>query len=108
VISLVWRQFAPHNERDTNRRLKHRRAAMPLTISDETLQKAGMSADEARVEIACRLFDAGKLELWPAAQLAQMSRSEFEGELLERKIPIYRPTLEDIKGELEAFEQLRK
>jgi predicted HTH domain antitoxin len=81
---------------------------MPLTITDETLEKAGMTADEARVEIACRLFDAGKLDLWPAAQLAQRTRSEFEGELLERKIPIYRPTLEDIKAELAAFEQMRK
>ena len=50
---------------------------MPLTLSDELLKQAGMTADEARVEIACRLFDAGKLALWPAAQLAGMSRVEF-------------------------------
>jgi predicted HTH domain antitoxin len=81
---------------------------MPLTISDETLQKAGMSAEEARVEIACRLFDAGKLDLWPAAQLAQMSRTQFEEELHNRRIPIYRPTLADIKAELEAFEKLER
>ena len=54
---------------------------MPLTLSDEILTQAGMSAEEARVEIACRLFDAEKLHLWPAAQLAQLSRVEFEAEL---------------------------
>jgi predicted HTH domain antitoxin len=80
---------------------------MPLTLSDEVLQQTGMSADEARVEIACRLFDAGKLALWPAAQLAQMTRVEFEGELMKRKIPIYRLTLEDFEMELETLEHLR-
>ena len=81
---------------------------MPLTLSDEILQKAGMTADEARVEIACRLFDAGKLHLWPAAQLAQMSRVEFEDELHRRRIPIYRPTLEDLEAELKALEEMEK
>lgn len=79
---------------------------MPLTLSDEVLQKAGMTPEEARVEIACRLFDAGKLHLWPAAQLAGMTRTQFEGELLQRKIPIYRPTLEDVMADLEAFKRL--
>jgi predicted HTH domain antitoxin len=81
---------------------------MPLTLSDEILKKVGMTAEEARVEIACRLFDAGKLHLWPAAQLAQMSRVEFEDELHKRKIPIYRPTLEDLQAELAAFERMEK
>jgi len=81
---------------------------MPFTLSDEILEKAGMTAEEARVEIACRLFDAGKLALWPAAQLAQMTRVQFEGELMERRIPIYRPTLEDLKSDVETIEHLRK
>jgi len=68
---------------------------MPLTLSDDILKKAGMSAEEARVEIACRLFDAEKLALWPAAQLAEMTRVEFEEELHRRRIPIYRPTLDE-------------
>jgi predicted HTH domain antitoxin len=79
---------------------------MPLTISDEVLQKAGMTAEEARVEIACRLFDAGKLDLWPAAQMAQMTRSQFEEELHNRRIPIYRPTVEDLKADLETLKRL--
>jgi len=79
---------------------------MPLTISDEVLQSAGLTEDEARVEIACRLFDAEKLALWPAAQFAGMTRVEFEEELRRRKIPIYRPTIEDLHADLAAFERL--
>jgi predicted HTH domain antitoxin len=79
---------------------------MPLTLSDDILKKAGMSADEARVEIACRLFDAEKLALWPAAQLAEMTRIQFEAELSRRKIPIYRPTIADIDSDLRAFKKL--
>jgi len=79
---------------------------MPLTLSDEVLQQAGMTADEARVEIACHLFDTGKLALWPAAQVAGMSRVEFEEELHRRHIPIYRPTLEDFKADLATLDRL--
>ena len=79
---------------------------MPFTLSDDILKKAGMSADEARVEIACRLFDAEKLALWPAAQLAEMTRIQFEAELSRRRIPIYRPTIADVESDLRAFKQL--
>jgi predicted HTH domain antitoxin len=79
---------------------------MPLTLSDEMLEKAGMSADEARVEIACRLFDAGKMDLWPAAQMAELSRVEFEAELMKRKIPIYRLTLDDLVAEQKALDEM--
>ena len=39
---------------------------MPLTISDDLLAKAGLTERDARIEIACRLYDAGKLTM-PAA-----------------------------------------
>ena len=79
---------------------------MPVVISDETLKQTGMTEREAIVEIACRLFDAGKLHLWPAAQMAGMRRVEFEQELTDRKIPIYRPTLEDLAEEMAALKRL--
>lgn len=63
---------------------------MPLTINDEVLKAAGLTEREALIEFACRLFDAGRLALWPAAQLAGLSRVEFEGELLARSLPICR------------------
>jgi predicted HTH domain antitoxin len=36
---------------------------MALTISEELLHGAGFSEREALVEIACRLYDAGKLTM---------------------------------------------
>jgi predicted HTH domain antitoxin len=79
---------------------------MPLTLSDDVLKQAGMSAEEARIEIACRLFDAGKLDLWPAAQLAELSRTEFESELATRKILIYRLTADDLLKEQKSLDDL--
>ena len=73
---------------------------MPLTISDQLLDQAGLSPDKARVEIACSLFASGKLTLPGAAKWASMTRSEFEGELLCRSIPLYRPDPEDLDREL--------
>jgi predicted HTH domain antitoxin len=79
---------------------------MALTIPDEILESAGLSEAEARVEIACRLFDAEMLSLWPAAKWAGLSRVEFEGELMRRRIPLHRPTPEDLDSDLEAFRRL--
>lgn len=81
---------------------------MPLTISDDVLRQTGMSMEEARVEIACRLFDAGKLALWPAAQLAEMPRGQFEEELTRRHIPVYRPTPAELQSDLETLRDLEK
>ena len=80
---------------------------MPVIIPDEVLHQAGLSEREALIEIACRFFDAEKLHLWPAAKLAGMTRVEFEEELRKRKIPIYRPTLEDLAQDLATLEHLR-
>ena len=51
---------------------------MPLVISDEALQEAGLTEGDALLEFACRLFDAEKMTLWSAAKLAGLSRVAFE------------------------------
>jgi predicted HTH domain antitoxin len=79
---------------------------MPVVISDETLKQAGMTEREALIEIACRLFDIGKLHLWPAAKMVGMSGGEFEQELMNRKIPVYRPTIEDLYEDLATLKRL--
>ena len=43
---------------------------MPLLISDETLKALGMTEQEAKVEIVCRWFDAGKMSFGHAAEFA--------------------------------------
>lgn len=81
---------------------------MPLVISDEKLRDAGVTEDEARLELACRLFDAGKLTLVHAARWAGVDRGTLEDALLDRGLPIYRPTLRDIEVDLATVEQLGK
>jgi predicted HTH domain antitoxin len=79
---------------------------MPLTISDDLLNAAGLSPEAARVEIACRLFEAGTLALWPAAQWAGLSRVQFEDEVLLRGIPLYTVTREQLDAETAGLRQL--
>jgi predicted HTH domain antitoxin len=77
--------------------------AMPLVISDEALQEAGLTEGDALVEFACRLFDAEKMTLWSAAKLAGLSRVAFEQALRERKIAVYHPLADDLTDDLRAL-----
>ncbi len=60
-----------------------------ISIPDDLLKAAGLDERAVRIELACALFAARKLELWPAAQVAGLSRGEMEDELAVRNIPIY-------------------
>lgn len=79
---------------------------MPLLISDDALRAAGLSEREAKIEIACRWFDEGKLSLGHAAALADMSELEFETELSVRGVPRYRYTEEMLDHDVEALKKL--
>lgn len=79
---------------------------MAVVIPDETLREAGMTERELRIELACRLFDIGRLSFPAAARLAGLDRPSMEGELRLRQIPIYRPTVEDLNQDLEALKRL--
>ena len=79
---------------------------MPLVIPDETLRAAGMNEGEAKIEIACRWFDEGKLAIGHAARLAGMSEAEFERELELRNIPRYRYTEEMLEHDVDVLKKL--
>ena len=79
---------------------------MPLLISDEQLQQAGLTEHDARVELACRLFDADRLTLHQAATWAGLDRSWMETALLSRGISVYRFLDEDVEVELAAARRL--
>ncbi len=63
---------------------------MPVLLDDELLADAGLSEREARIEIACRLYDAGRLTMPQATRWARLTRTEFEAALLERELPLIR------------------
>jgi len=65
-----------------------------------------LTEKEALVEIACRLYDAGTLHMWPAAQLAGLTRDEFCSELLKRNLPVFRITEEDFQQDMLALDRL--
>jgi predicted HTH domain antitoxin len=79
---------------------------MPLTIPDDWLDEAGISPDDARVEIACRLYDVGRLSFVQAIRWAGLTRTDFEAAMLERGLSLYPPTDEDLARDLETLDRL--
>ena len=54
------------------------------------MQSPWLSEEEAKLEIACRLYDAGRLSLPDATRWAGVSRTAFETALLARGLPVVR------------------
>ncbi|HKQ50114.1 MAG TPA: UPF0175 family protein [Phycisphaerae bacterium] len=79
---------------------------MVLVIPDDILHESGLSEDDALVEFACRLYDAEKLQLWPAARLCGMDRMAFINELQKRRIAVFRPSVEEVKDDIRTLERL--
>jgi predicted HTH domain antitoxin len=73
-----------------------------VTIPDRLRLEAGLSEADAKLEIACRLYDAGKLTMPQATRWAEVGRVQFETALLERQLPLIRIDetywQEEIKG----------
>jgi predicted HTH domain antitoxin len=80
--------------------------AMPLTIPDSLLEQVGWTEQDARLDLACRLFQTRRLRLWQAAQWAGLSRVEMEAELLRRGIARYEVTKDQVDAELAAMDRL--
>jgi predicted HTH domain antitoxin len=60
-----------------------------LNVPDGFLDESGLDEKKLKAELACTLFAQRKIDLWPAAQLAGLTRVEMENELADRNIPIY-------------------
>ncbi len=80
---------------------------MPLTIPDQLLAEATLSEREARLEIACRLYDAGTLTMPQATRWGGVTRVELEAALLERGLPLIRIDERYWAQEVENLERLR-
>lgn len=79
---------------------------MPLTTRDEVLSAAHLTERTAQSEIACRFFQSGRLTLSQQANWVGMSRSGFESELIDRGIPVYTLTEEELEGDVEALRRI--
>ncbi len=74
---------------------------MAIHVPEHVMQQAGLTERQLLIEIACWLFAQGKVDLWPAAQMAGLTRVEMEAELLRRKIPLHTYSEEEYEQDLE-------
>jgi predicted HTH domain antitoxin len=79
---------------------------MSVLITDETLKAAGLDEQEARAEIACHWFDAGRLAFGHAARFAGLTETDFELQLEKRGIPRYRYTSEMLEQDVQSLKKL--
>jgi predicted HTH domain antitoxin len=79
---------------------------MPLIIEDHFLKEAGLSEQEARVEIACRLFEAKRLSKLAARKLSGLDRIDFYMELGKRGIDAFGYTIEDLEKDIANLDRL--
>ena len=91
---------------EVQRHIEHH--LMTLSIPDDILRQAGLTEKETLAELACRLFDADRLDFNTAARLAGLDRPEFESELLKRKLAIVHYTEADFEQDLRTIAHLTR
>ena len=79
---------------------------MSLVIPDDVLSGTGLGERDASIEIACRLFAAGKLTFPAATRWTSLTRTEFETELLARDLPLVLIDETYLRQELQSLERL--
>ncbi len=80
---------------------------MSLTIPEDILRAANMSAVELQQEIALLLFQRDKLTLGQASTFAGMSQLEFQRLLASRQIPVHYDVRE-FADDLETLKSARE
>ena len=79
---------------------------MTIEISDELVRATGLSEEQLRLEIACRIYAA---ELWSRQEACKFAGLgdlfEFDRELVRRKLPTF--TDKRFDEENETLEKLR-
>jgi len=79
---------------------------MAIKISNELVRATGLSEDQLRLEIACRIYAA---ELWTRQEACAFAGLDdlfvFDRELARRKLPTY--TTKRFDEESETLEKLR-
>ncbi len=73
-----------------------------ITIKDEVLKQADISATELLQEIAVLLYQRNKLSFGQAQKLAEMNHYEFQCLLNEKGVPLHYST-EDLQDDIETL-----
>lgn len=73
---------------------------MALIITDDTLLKAQLSADELLIDLACYLYDKKRMSMGQARHLAGLDQITFQKELSQRDIYIHY-TEDDLEKDLQ-------
>ncbi|MEM6738186.1 MAG: UPF0175 family protein [Bacteroidota bacterium] len=73
---------------------------MALIITDDTLSKAQLTADELLIDLACYLYDKKRMSMGQARRLANLDQISFQKELSKRDIYIHY-TEQDLKKDLD-------
>ena len=77
---------------------------MPLVLDDESVRATGLTERDLAIEVACRLFAAGKLPLPAASRLACLTRAEMESELIRRDLPLVIYTMEMLANDIASVD----
>ncbi|MCW5849051.1 MAG: UPF0175 family protein [Anaerolineae bacterium] len=80
---------------------------MSIVIPDEVVEATGLSENEFMRELAVFLFEQDKLTLAQAAQLAEMTRLQFQHLLSSRRIPVHYDVAE-FEADLDTLRELRR
>lgn len=81
---------------------------MSIIISDEIIEASRLTQAEFLQEIAIHLFQAERLTIGYAAQMAQMDQLSFEETLKARKVPLYTYDTEDFEIDLKGLQELNR
>ena len=78
---------------------------MTIELSDELLERAGLSAGEVTLALAILLFQEELLTLGQAAEMANLHQAQFQKELATRKISIHYG-VEELERDLRTLSNL--
>lgn len=81
--------------------------AAALKIPEAVLSATRMTEKELSVELAAHLFEAGKLSIGKAKELAGMTLWEFQHFLASRKIPV-RYGIKDYREDIKTLKALKR
>lgn len=80
-------------------------AIMTIEISDQIIERAGLSPEHILLELAVLLFQKESVTLGQASNIAGIHQIQFQKELAKRKIPIHYD-VEDFEQDLETIKGL--